>query len=123
MTVWHAMRRRTAWVLGAFLIAQVTGVVPLLSLHAGEIFVHASNAADRVDDADHRHHQGDAGHAGDRNGDCCAVHHHLAGILSPDLQAVMVEFAPPPMIAHAAVLAESASPNLPDRPPKLLRSI
>src|SRR5262245_56620707 len=123
MTVWHAMRRRAAWVLAAFLIAQVNGVVTLLSLHASEMLVHASSDVDHADEADQRDQRGDHGHAGGLNGDCCTLHHLLAGILAPAFGTAAVEFASLPMISRATVPAESASPNLPDRPPKILRSI
>src|SRR5262245_27506904 len=120
MTVWHAMRRRAAWVLAAFLIAQVTGVAPLLSLHASELLVHASSPVDHADEADQRHQRGDHGHPGGLNGDCCTLHHHLAGILAPAVGTTAVEFAASPMVASTVELAESTNPNLFDRPPKLL---
>lgn len=55
--------------------------------------------------------------------ECCAVHHHLAGVLPVALAAAAVEFAVARLIAPPLAPIESATRTLPDKPPKLLRSV
>jgi hypothetical protein len=125
MCLWQAMRSSAPLLLGLFMIAQVVGVAPLLSLHAADAFEEPSTGSDRnYAGAFATHHHADHQHqGGDVRDECCAVHHHLAGVLPHAFDAVDVVF----VIARTAVppLApvETAYPTLPERPPKLLRFI
>jgi hypothetical protein len=122
MTVLRAIRRHAAWVLGAFLIAQAAGIVPLQSHHAAEVLFHAFSTLHQGDTPEHDN-DGGHGHAGGLAGECCTVHHHLVGVLVPAFGENAVAFTVSPVFAPAAMVVETASPELPDRPPKFLRSI
>ena len=122
MTIWRTMRRCAPWLLGLFVIAQAAGVVPLLALHAADAFgqtgtrlnlVKASGPASPL----HHEHQSNGGDVRD---ECCAVHHHLAGVLPHALDAVAIAFVTARMSVPATAPVETVIPNLPDRPPKLL---
>src|SRR5262245_38114657 len=120
MSILQTMRSCAPWLLGLFLIAQVAGVMPLLSLHAADEMAHAGTTLDR---GDHRasatHHDHDRGSGGSMSDECCAVHHHLAGVLPVALDAAAVEFAVARLIAPPLAPIESATRTLPDKPPKL----
>ena len=122
MRVLRAVRRHAVWVLGAFLIAQVAAIVPLQSHHAVEALIHATSALDQDDTTGHQDDHRGHGHAG-LAGECCTLHHHLVGVLAPAFGETAVAFSVLPLDTPAAVILETASPDLPDRPPKLLRSI
>ena len=115
MTVWRTMRRAAPWLLGLFVIAQAAGVVPLLALHAADVFERAGTQFNLVKaraPATPLHH--------DVRDECCAVHHHLAGVLPHALDAVAIAFVAARMSAPGIAPVETAIFNLPDRPPKLL---
>lgn len=122
MTVWRTMRRCAPWLLGLFVIAQAAGVVPLLALHAADAFEQAGTQLNLVKaraPATPLHHE-HQGNGGDVRDECCAVHHHLAGVLPHPLDAVAIAFVAARMSAPGIAPVETAIPNLPDRPPKLL---
>ena len=92
MTVWRTMRRAAPWLLGLFVIAQAAGVVPLLALHAADVFERAGTQFNLVKaraPATPLHHE-HQGNGGDVRDECCAVHHHLAGVLPHALDAVAI---------------------------------
>jgi hypothetical protein len=122
------------WLLGLFLIAQLAGVVPLVTVHLEHAIASeqddaadsgdAGTSAHAVSHAHHHHvHNGSAPHdhgASDPNDQCCTLHHHLAGVL-PDaaparttdlVVAAIVSLPPAPLVP--------ADPGLLERPPKLL---
>jgi hypothetical protein len=121
------------WLLGLFLIAQLAGVVPLVTVHLEHSIASEQDAAADSGDAGasahavshvHHHHvhRGSLPHdhgASDPNDQCCTLHHHLAGVL-PDaapargadlVLAAIVALPPAPLVA--------ADPGLLERPPKL----
>jgi hypothetical protein len=119
------------WLLGLFLIAQVAGVVPLVTVHLQHVIaVEQDIVADIAgagipDHALHHAHQG-AGHedgVADPNDQCCTLHHHLMGVLphaaGSDRNgrpiATIVSLPPRAFIP--------ANPGLLERPPKLPSSI
>ena len=92
------------WLLGLFLIAQLAGVVPLVTVHLEHAIASEQDAAADSDDtaatahtvmhAHHHHaHHGSGPHdhgASDPNDQCCTLHHHLAGVLpgfAPQVEA------------------------------------
>jgi hypothetical protein len=123
-------RRFRCWLLGVFLIAQLAGVVPLMTIHLEHAIASAQDAAadfgnaDAVSHAHHHHvHHGSGPHdhgASDPNDQCCTLHHHLAGVLphaaaagATDLVvAALVSLPPAPIVA--------ADPGQLERPPKFL---
>jgi hypothetical protein len=121
------------WLLGLFLIAQLAGVVPLVTVHLEHAIASEQDAAADSDagtsahatsHAHHHHaHHGSGPHdhgASDPNDQCCTLHHHLAGVLpglapagAADLVvAAIVSLRPAPLVP--------ANPSLLERPPKLL---
>jgi hypothetical protein len=112
------MRRFGPWLLGLFLIAQVAGVVPVMFDHAVHVFesqpavsgAHDHSAPGRH--GDHRHGIVDV------NDECCALHHHLAGVLPFTVRVVSTSFAAVQMVVPTARASASADPILPERPPK-----
>jgi hypothetical protein len=130
----HTRRWFGRWLLGLFLIAQLAGVVPLVTVHLEHAIASEQDAAADSDDsgtsaqasshAHHHHvHHGSGPHdhgASDPNDQCCTLHHHLAGVLPglapADVAAVVVtaivSMRPAPLVP--------AEPGLLERPPKLL---
>src|SRR5262245_45896689 len=118
MSILQTMRSRAPWLLGLFLIAQVAGVMPLLSLHAADAVAHAGTVFDcGGPGASAAHPDHDRGR-GSTSDECCAVHHHLAGVLPVALDAAAGEFAVARLIAPPRAPIESAARTLPDKPPK-----
>jgi hypothetical protein len=122
------------WLLGLFLMAQLAGVVPLVTVHLEHAIASEQDAAadsDKtgapahvVSHAHHHHvHHGSSPHdhgASDPNDQCCTLHHHLAGVLphaaparaADRVLAAIVSLPPAPLLP--------ADPGLLERPPKLL---
>jgi hypothetical protein len=134
MISWHARRRFGGWLLGLFLIAQLAGVVPLVTVHLEHAIASEQDAAADSGDgaavghagshAHHHHvHHGSGPHdhgASDPDDQCCTLHHHLSGVMpglapaaAADLVVVAIIFLPPvPLVP--------ADPGLLERPPKHL---
>jgi hypothetical protein len=122
MILTAAMRRLGPWLIGLFLIAQIFGVVPLMSCHsahaAGGNFL-LSACEDGPDTHSPGHH-----HPGDSDD---AAHHHalqdLNGVLAwvPDRNEIaLVHIAVTPRAARALT---EADPVLLERPPRPFLSI
>jgi len=118
LTSLHAKRRFGPWLLGLFLLAQIAGVVPVMFDHAVHVFESQSSVADAHDHGatgrhgDHRHGVGDV------KDECCALHHHLAGLIPVPTPAAVLSLAPARLVAPRLRTLESADPILLDRPPK-----
>ena len=119
MIVWRTMRRCAPWLLGLFVIAQAAGVAPLLALHAADAFDQAGTQLNLTKASAPLHHEY-RGNDVDVRDECCAVHHHLAGVLPHALDAVVIAFVAAQMRAPAAVPLETAIPNLHGIAPELL---
>ena len=132
MISWHARRRLGRWLLGLFLIAQLAGVVPLVTVHlehaiASELDAAADSsdgAARAVNHAHHHHvHHGSGPHdhgASDPNDQCCTLHHHLAGVLPEAVPARVADLIVAAIVALPPAPLVPADPGLLERPPKRL---
>jgi hypothetical protein len=117
------MRRFGPWFLGLFLFAQIAGVIPLICSHTTHLFGGSPSISDGLvvnAPAHHNHHRHGNAHTND---ECCALHQHLAGVLSHSPSAapislVHVVIVPRPENRFAAII-----PVLLDRPPKFLSLI
>jgi hypothetical protein len=120
------------WLLGLFLIAQIAGVVPLVSVRlqhviaAGQDIVAGIAGAGIPDHALHHAHQGTGHHddgTADPNDQCCTLHHHLMGVL-PHATGSDRNSLPIATIVSLPLRAFiPANPGLLERPPKLPSSI
>jgi hypothetical protein len=134
MISWQARRRLGRWLLGLFLIAQLAGVVPLVTVHLEHAIASEQDAAADSGDVGaparavihvHHHHvhNGSGPHdhgASDPNDQCCTLHHHLTGVLpevAPDRAADLVVAA---VVALPPAPLVPADPGLLERPPKHL---
>jgi len=117
-----AMHRLSPWLVGLFLIAQIFGVVPLISCHSAHAAGGASILCEHETDADAapqgHHHLGDADDA---------AHHHAL----QDLSGVMAS-APDRRegsLVHTLIVAPVPSALAPadqirlERPPKFILSV
>jgi Protein of unknown function (DUF2946) len=134
MISWHARRRFGRWLLGLFLIAQLAGVVPLVTVHLEHAIASEQDAAadsgegatavHAVSHAHHHHvHHGSSPHdhgASDPNDQCCTLHHHLAGVLPGLAPAGVAGFVVATVVALLPTPLVPADPGLLERPPKLL---
>jgi hypothetical protein len=120
------------WLLGLFLIAQVAGVVPLVTEHlqhviAAEQDIVADIAGTAITDhALHHAHQG-RGHqedgAADPNDQCCTLHHHLTGVLPHAAGSDRNGLPIATIVSLPPRAFMPANPGLLERPPKLPLSI
>jgi hypothetical protein len=118
LTFLHAKRRVGPWFLGLFLVAQIVGIVPVMFDHAVHVFESQPALADAHDHSapgrhgDHRHGVGDV------KDECCALHHHMVGVIP--FMARVVAFSLPalPFVAPPLRTLASADPALLERPPK-----
>jgi hypothetical protein len=114
----HAKRRFGPWIIGLFLLAQIAGVIPVMFDHAVHVFESQPAVVDVQDHtapgrhADHRHGVGDV------KDECCALHHHLAGIIPLSMPATAFAFVAVPLLARPLRALASADPILLERPPK-----
>jgi hypothetical protein len=126
-------RRFGYWLLGLYVIAQLAGVVPLVSVHhqhvvAGEQDIAADVAGTGGAAHAHHHHvhQGSGEHdhgAADPNDQCCTLHHHLAGVLPYAVGASGRDLVVAAIVSPLPATFVPADPGLLERPPKLLSSI
>ena len=122
------LRRLGPLFLALFVLAQATGIAPLMSTHIQHAFENERDvAADlgesgRIDHVHHHHaYQDNENHehgASDRNDQCCTLHHHLAGVIpmatgpgQSGLTLSVVAMSPPSLIG--------THPSRLERPPKL----
>jgi hypothetical protein len=122
------------WLLGLFLIAQLAGVVPLVTVHLEHAIASEQDAAADSDDAgiparatSHAHHHhvhhGSGPHdhgASDPNDQCCTLHHHLAGVLPGLAPARVADLVVAAIVSLPPAPLVPADPGLLERPPKLL---
>jgi hypothetical protein len=130
MISWHARRRCGRWLLGLFLIAQLAGVVPLVTVHLEHAIASEQDAAADSGDghamshAHHHHvHHGSGPHdhgASDPNDQCCTLHHHLSGVLPAAAPARVADLVVTAILAPPPVPLVPAEPPLLERPPKAL---
>jgi hypothetical protein len=121
MTSMAAQRWLGSWLVGLFLIAQIVGVVPLISGHTAHVaeteLVISKDSASTASIPQGHHHHGDA--------DGLIQHHELQDLNGAFTYLVTCEIA----FVHVAIttnapnaLAE-ADPTLLERPPKHFLSI
>jgi hypothetical protein len=122
------------WLLGLFLIAQLAGVVPLVTVYLEHAIASEQDAAADSDDAaaparaamhahHHHAHHGSGPHdhgASDPNDQCCTLHHHLAGVLPGLAPAGAADVLLAAIVAPPPAPLAPADPGLLERPPKLL---
>jgi hypothetical protein len=123
-------RRLVLWLLGLFLVAQVAGVVPLISVHLQHVIASEQDIAEdaaSVDVSDHAHHHHshhDIGHhdhgATEPNDQCCTLHHHLAGVLPHPAGGTANGFPIALIVPLPSQASAPADPSTIERPPKLL---
>ena len=118
MTFLHAKRRFGPWFLGLFLVAQIVGIVPVMFDHSVHVFESQPALADAHDHTapgrhgDHRHGIGDV------KDECCALHHHFAGIIPITAPTVTFTLTAVRVVASPLRALASADPILLERPPK-----
>jgi hypothetical protein len=123
LTLLLAKRRLGPWLLGLFLIAQIAGIVPAMSDHTTHLFESQPAVVDTHDYSaagprgDHRHGTSDI------QDECCALHHHLAGVVPLTIAAPAFSLAAAPLVAPPLRALASADPVLLERPPKSLSVI
>jgi hypothetical protein len=130
MISWYARRRLGRWLLGLFLIAQLAGVVPLVTVHLEHAIASEQDAAADSGDgaavghAHHHHvHHGSGPHdhgASDPNDQCCTLHHHLTGVLPEAAPDRAVDLVVAAVVSPLPAPLAPAEPGLLERPPKLL---
>ena len=118
------------WLLGLFLMAQLAGVVPLVTVHLEHAIASEQDAAAdsgdgaAVSHAHHHHvHHGSSPHdhgASDPNDQCCTLHHHLAGVMPHAAPARAADRVLAVIVSLPPAALVPADPGLLERPPKLL---
>jgi hypothetical protein len=127
------LRRLGPSLLGLLLLAQVAGIVPLITAHIQHAFENDQDVAADVSETGtvahvhhhHVHHEGGQPHQHDRsdpNDQCCTLDHHLAGVL-PLATGVSRSSLTIPVAAALPRALVGTEPRSPERPPKLLLSI
>jgi hypothetical protein len=126
-------RRFGCWLLGLYVIAQLAGVVPLVSVHlqhvvAGEQDIAADGADTGAAAHVHHHHvHQSSGHhdhgAADPSDQCCTLHHHLAGVLPYAAGASGRDLVVAAIVSPLPATFVPSDPGLPERPPKLPSTI
>jgi hypothetical protein len=132
MISWDIRRRLVPWLLGLFALAQVAGVVTLVSVHLQHVIASEQDIAKDAAStgisyhAHHHHiHDGSDHHdhgAADPNDQCCTLHHHLAGVL-PHAAGGQTDFPIAIVVPLPLQAFVPADPSPLERPPKLLLSI
>src|SRR5215470_9008762 len=121
------LRRLGPLLLGLLLLAQVAGIVPLISTHIQHAFESEQDIAADVSETGrvahvhhhHVHHDGRHEHgSSDPNDQCCTVHHHLTGVLPIASSTSRNDLTIPvaPVRSQSIVGTE---PESLERPPKL----
>jgi hypothetical protein len=122
------------WLLGLFLMAQLAGVVPLVTVHLEHAIASEQDAAADSGEtgtpahvASHAHHHhvhhGSSPHdhgASDPNDQCCTLHHHLAGVMPHAAPARAADRVLAVIVSLPPAALVPADPGLLERPPKLL---
>jgi hypothetical protein len=114
--------------LALFVLAQVAGVVPLISTHIQHVLeteqdiaadLSQSSSLDHVRHHHARHDNGPHEHgANDPNDQCCTLHHHLAGVIPIASLAGQRDLTLSIIVAPRRSLA-GIDPCTLERPPKL----
>jgi hypothetical protein len=132
MISWYARSRLGRWLLGLFLIAQLAGVVPLVTVHLEHAIANEQDAAADAGDVGapahavshtHHHHvhQGSGPHdhgASDPNDQCCTLHHHLSGVLPEAVPARSADRVVAAIVSLRPAPLVPADPGQLERPPK-----
>jgi hypothetical protein len=120
------------WLLGLFLIAQVAGVVPLVTVHLQHVIaveqdIVADIAGPGIADHAFRHPHRGTGHHDDRaadpNDQCCTLHHHLMGVLPHAAGSDRIGLPIATIVSLRPRAFMPTNPGLLERPPKLPSSI
>jgi hypothetical protein len=122
----RTIRRFVHVLVGAFVIAQLAGVVssPMAS---AETF--ATAAALHANDEHVHHHHGDRGaHHQDNQGadeadHCCALHAFFAGVLPPDVAVAIRAADSQRLMPHFVDIGVGIDPGQLERPPRPLHLI
>jgi hypothetical protein len=106
-----------------FLVAHIAGVAPVMVDHAAHVFEGQPAVAKAHDYSASTRHIGHRHGIGYVKDECCALHHHLTGIIPFMAPAVAVKLAMVPLAAPRVRLLASSDPTLLERPPKALSLI
>jgi hypothetical protein len=115
------------FLLALFVLAQVAGVMPLISTHIQHVLETEQDiAADQSSSFDHvrhhhaRHDSGPHEHgANDPNDQCCTLHHHLAGVIPIASLASHRSTTLSIVVAPRRRSLTGTDPGTLERPPKL----
>jgi hypothetical protein len=124
MVSFNKLRRLGPWLLGLFVIAHLTGVVPLLGTHMQHVLIgeHFAGAHATAIDG-HDRHGGSAGHHHntdtDRPDQCCAVHLLLTAVVPIESAANRSDTLGAPIPRRALSQLAGTDATRLDRPPKL----
>lgn len=118
-----AIRRLCPWLAGLFLIAQIFGVVPLMSEHAthvaeSELALYNDNAGMNAPVTNHDHYRGDP--------DGFVQHHELqdlSGVFTCTVSQCEIAFVRVPATLREPDALVGADPALLERPPNSLMSV
>jgi hypothetical protein len=116
------------FLLALFVLAQVVGVVPLISTHIQHVLeteqdiaadLSQSSSLDHVRHHHARHDSGPHEHgANDPNDQCCTLHHHLAGVI-PIASVASRRGATLSLVVAPRRSLTGTDPGTLERPPKL----
>jgi hypothetical protein len=118
--------------LGLFVLAQITAIVPLISTHIQHALETEQDIAADLHNrggfnhAHHHHLRHDSGQhehgTGDPNDQCCTLHHHLAGVM-PIASGTSGTSSTVPIVALSPRSLVGIHPGKLERPPKLPLSL
>ena len=120
MSLLRTTRRLGSWFVGVFLLAQLAGVVPLMSAHAQHTLAASSLATGDGVQAhgaipwNEPHHHGTA----DLSDECCALHGHLIAVVPNMWSAERGGFMKGREVAQPVNSLAGIEPTLADPPPK-----
>jgi hypothetical protein len=127
------LRRLGPSLLGLLLLAQVVGIVPMITTHIQHAFENDQDVAADVSESarvahvhhHHVHHEDGQPHrhdSTDPNDQCCTLHHHLAGVI-PLATGISRSGLTMPVAPGLPRELVGTNPGSPERPPKLPLSI
>lgn len=123
---WFRTKQRLApWLIGLFLVAQISGVVPRLIYAQPSVIAtttqaphqHAHMHADQA--TPHEHHDEQAPSLADQ---CCALH-LLTGVVPFVVTSISIEPLAVPLLEVSKPNAAGVDPHRLDRPPRSLLSL
>ena len=125
MAWFRTKQRLVPWLIGLFLVAQLSGVVPRL-VHAQPSVI--ATATHTLDQHTHGHaghtqsHKHDNGQPSSNLADQCCALHLLVGVVPFVVTAVSIEPLVEPLLDVSTPKAGGIAPHRLDRPPRSLLS-